>query len=129
MSRIEKLFQRLDELEATYRALAAEEFAKWVHGRWYGFFLVKKLPFLYSTRYAGTSVRERLDETLRVEKEIETLRIKLDQPMSQSPVQIVRDAAAQICAAHQSGVGTEVMIAKALLKDLGHDHSAEQTPR
>lgn len=122
MSRTEKLFQRLDELEAEYRRLAAHEFARWSDGGWwYSLFLVDKLPFLSVLRYPPTAEQERLDSLLHVEKEIETLRLKMNQPMSESPVQKVRDAAALICAAHESGEGTEFKIASTLLKDLGYE--------
>ena len=124
MSRTEKLFQRLDRLEIEYRELAAKEFARWVGGGWYGrwsLFLVDKLPFLYHLRYPAAAEKEKLDELLRFEKEIETIRAKLDQPMSESPVHRVREIAAQICAAHESGEGTEFMLAKGLLREFGHD--------
>jgi hypothetical protein len=129
VSRTEKLFQRLDELEAEYRRLAAHEFARWVHNQGYAgwsLFLVDKIPFLYSLRYPAASERQRLDEILHVEREIETLRHKLDQPISESSVHAVRDAAARICTAHEAGEATEMMLAKTLLKDLGHEELIKQ---
>jgi len=124
VGRTDKLFQRLDHLEVEYRKLAANEFARWVHGGWYGrwsLFLVDKLPFLYYLKYPPAAEKEKLDELQHIEKEIVMLRGKLDQPMTESPVHQVRTTAAQLCAAHESGEGTELMLAKRLLRDLGHE--------
>lgn len=124
VGRTEKLFQRLDQLEVEYRKLAATELARWVHGGWYGrwsLFLVDKLPFLYHLRYPAAAEKEKLDELQHIEREIEMLRGKLEQPMSESPVHQVRMRAVEICTAHDSGEGTELMLAKRLLRDLGHE--------
>lgn len=129
MGRVAKLFERLDALEAEYRELAADEFARWVYSPWYGrwsLFLVEKLPFLHFLKYPPAEERERRDEIMRVEHEIEGLRRKLDQPISGSPVHAVRVASARINAAHEAGDGTEMTIVKALLTELGYDGVARK---
>lgn len=117
MSRTEKLFNRLDELEAEYRNLAAEALEKYLRGSWS---VVHR--HLFSDMFRGKFWRnEERAHFEWLEKEIEALCLKLDQPLSASPVGQMRALAQKLRAAWSSGDGMEFPLARELLKFWGHE--------
>ena len=86
MSRAEKLYRRLEDLESQYRALAAAELRQYMEvgsAR----LLLPQYAYLWDGRAGWDDARRRIEW---LEKEIDALRDKLGEPPEQSPVEAVR---------------------------------------
>ncbi len=112
VSRTEKIFHRLDELEAEYLRLVHKEFEGWLQGRWSRF-----LARMYDVRPWGKYWQnEGHAHLLCLEKEIEALRMKLDQPLAESPVGAVQELFGKLKEEKRGGSGSEYPLVREFLK-------------
>ncbi|HXE56266.1 MAG TPA: hypothetical protein VN541_24780 [Tepidisphaeraceae bacterium] len=117
MGRTEKLFRRLDELEAEYRTIAAAELRN---------YLVGSVSILHRHLFPETfrgKVRQNGEcaHFEWLEKEIEALRSKFGEPLSDSPVGEMRSLLRRLEAERKSGGGLELLLTKTLLKQWGFE--------
>jgi len=118
-SRTSKLAARLAELEREYIELAIDHFWNLSLG-YVTIVLSKKIGVAYRLRFPSKGDKEALQLFERLEKEIETLRSKLNAPASESPVQVVREFADRIRNARSQG--EDVRIAKEFLRLYDAEH-------
>jgi hypothetical protein len=85
MRRSEKLRRRLDELESRYSVMACSDLAEIIAGR--GSVMLGG----YDRRTETEMIRFTRDEIERLTKEISTIREKLGEPLTASPVRVVAD--------------------------------------
>jgi len=115
MSRTEKLFWRLDQLEGEFRKVATTELQAFLRGSF-----SQILSRVYSDTFRGKKWRsEECGDFEWMEKEIEALRVKLEQPVSESPVGQLRTLLQQLDAEKKNGTGMEFRIVQELLRRWG----------
>ena len=112
MGRAEKLFRRLDELESEFKKLATAELEAFLQDGW-----SQILSRVYSATFRGKYWQtEECGEFEWLEKEIEVLRVKLEQPLSESAVGQLRRLLQQLHEEQTKGTGIEFRIIKELLR-------------
>jgi len=92
MSRTDKLYKRLDELEAEYIKLAENEFNKVLSNQSSTYFS-RKIPYLFDGKFYLNAETAHLE---KIESEILALREKLGSPVKSSPVSIVFDYSSKL---------------------------------
>jgi hypothetical protein len=85
MSRADKLYQRLNALEAEYRRIAARDLGRMLRGG-YPWVIGRTLWNSFGKAYR----RPEQQDFEQMEKEIISLRAKLDEPLVGSPVHVLR---------------------------------------
>jgi hypothetical protein len=85
MGKTEKLYRRLDELEAEYRQLTKRELLRYLDSNYSSTLSASQIPYFRKFDSAKGSHR-----ILWLSKEIEVLRNKLGEPVANSPLADIR---------------------------------------
>ena len=117
MSRTNKIYERLDQLETEFRKRLTDEFQKGPSGAW-SRYLSRKIPHLMDGRFWRNAEAAELE---MMEKDIVALREKLGEPISESPVNILREFCKRRSELKDPHSGSEAALVKEMLSKLAEE--------